>query len=208
MLDVVGLTEYKHTKMYELSTGMKQKVNFSRGFVTNPKIVFLDEPTLGMDVGAARAIRSFLREWMAENPERTMVLTTHYMAEAEDLCDRIAIIDKGKILACDSPERLKRLVSTEVTVNVEISYMESADKGLRELQGVVNSSVSHDAETQRTKARLVVKGEDFVPRVIDYIKANGASIHLLRTSEPTLEDVFIKMVGRDFSFDTSIRAGG
>ena len=97
MLDVVGLTEYKHTKMYELSTGMRQKINFSRGFVTNPRIVFLDEPTLGMDVNAARDIRAFLKDWMAENRDRTIILTTHYMAEAEELCDRVAIIDRGKI---------------------------------------------------------------------------------------------------------------
>ncbi|MCD6328280.1 ABC transporter ATP-binding protein, partial [bacterium] len=204
MLDVVGLTEYKHTKMYELSTGMRQKINFSRGFVTNPRIVFLDEPTLGMDVTAARAIRAFLRDWMAKDPSRTIILTTHYMAEADELCDRIAIIDKGKILACDTPERLKAMVATEVTMLMETSPLSGVIGHLKKLRGVVNSSDEFDVEAQKTKLRIVLEGEKFVPDIIDFVKSKNASIHLLRISEPTLEDVFIKLVGRGLSTDTTV----
>ena len=71
-------------------------MNFCRGFITDPKILFLDEPTLGLDVTSARAIRAFIREWMKERSERTLLLTTHYMAEADELCDRVAIIDRGQ----------------------------------------------------------------------------------------------------------------
>ena len=204
MLDVVGLTEYKHTKMYELSTGMRQKINFSRGFVTNPRVVFLDEPTLGMDVTAARAIRAFLRDWMAKDPSRTIILTTHYMAEADELCDRIAIIDKGKILACDTPERLKAMVATEVTMLMETSPLSGVIGHLKKLRGVVNSSDEFDVEAQKTKLRIVLEGEKFVPDIIDFVKSKNASIHLLRISEPTLEDVFIKLVGRGLSTDTTV----
>ncbi len=98
MLGVVGLTDKATSRISHLSTGQRQKMNFCRGFVTDPKILFLDEPTLGLDVTSARAIRIFLKEWMKEKPDRTLLLTTHYMAEADELCDRLAIIDRGKVL--------------------------------------------------------------------------------------------------------------
>ena len=88
MLDVVGLTDKAKSRISHLSTGQRQKMNFCRGFITDPKILFLDEPTLGLDVTSARAIRAFIQEWMKERPERTILLTTHYMAEADELCDR------------------------------------------------------------------------------------------------------------------------
>src|SRR4051812_2578733 len=110
MLGIVGLTDKATSRISHLSTGQRQKMNFCRGFITDPKILFLDEPTLGLDVTSARAIRGFIREWMKERPERTLLLTTHYMAEADELCDRLAIIDRGKVLACDTPANLKRRV--------------------------------------------------------------------------------------------------
>src|SRR5947208_14563689 len=101
------MSDRAHTRVSHLSTGLRQKMNFCRGFVTNPKILFLDEPTLGLDVSAARTIRQFVREWMQERPERTLVLTTHYMMEADELCDRVAVIHRGRVLACDTPPALK-----------------------------------------------------------------------------------------------------
>src|SRR5205807_533522 len=81
-----------------------------RGFVSDPEVMFLDEPTLGMDVHAARTLRAFVAQWVRERPGRTVLLTTHYMAEAEELCDRIAIIDRGRVLALDSVPGLRRRV--------------------------------------------------------------------------------------------------
>ena len=95
LLAAVGLTEKADTRISHLSTGLRQKMNFCRGFVTGPKVLFLDEPTLGLDVTAARTIRRFVRDWMGERPERTLLLTTHYMMEADELCDRVAIIHRG-----------------------------------------------------------------------------------------------------------------
>ena len=108
MLKVVELEDKANTRVSGLSTGQRQRMNFCRGFVTDPKVIFLDEPTLGLDVHAARVVRDFTREWMRERPDRTVLLTTHYMAEADELCDRIAIIDHGTVLACDTPANLKR----------------------------------------------------------------------------------------------------
>jgi ABC-2 type transport system ATP-binding protein len=108
LIDIVGLGEKKHARLNRLSTGERQRMNFARGFVSDPEVLFLDEPTLGMDVNAARSLRTYIVHWVRERPGRTVLLTTHYMAEADELCDRVAIIDRGRVLACDSPQGLRR----------------------------------------------------------------------------------------------------
>ena len=120
-LEIVGLADSAHTRINKLSTGMRQKMNFVRGFLNDPTVLFLDEPTLGLDVETARVLRDYLRRWMKEKPGRTILLTTHYMAEADELCDRLAIIDGGRILTCDTPANLKRTMQDEVVLKMEIS---------------------------------------------------------------------------------------
>ena len=108
LLTLVGLQDRMNTKSSDLSTGLRQKMNIVRGFLTDPEVLFLDEPTLGLDVGASRDVRKLIREWMDADKNRSLLLTTHYMVEAEELCDRVAIINKGRVLACDTPANLKR----------------------------------------------------------------------------------------------------
>src|SRR6185503_7594127 len=103
------------------STGLRQKMNFVRGFISDPTVVFLDEPTLGLDVGAAREVRQFVKDWMKQHPDRTILLTTHYMAEADELCDRLAIIDQGKLLALDTPANLKHRLQKEAVFKLSVS---------------------------------------------------------------------------------------
>ena len=103
LLEVVKMGDRLHTKSSQLSTGLRQKMNIVRGFLTDPEVLFLDEPTLGLDVGASRDVRAFVRRWLDEDRSRSLVLTTHYMVEADELCDRVAIINGGKVLACDTP---------------------------------------------------------------------------------------------------------
>src|SRR5689334_4786812 len=107
LIDAVDLREQAHARINRLSTGQRQRMNFARGFVSDPEILFLDEPTLGMDVNAARRLRGFVTSWVRERAGRTVLLTTHYMAEADELCDRIAIVDRGRVLACDTPPALR-----------------------------------------------------------------------------------------------------
>src|SRR3954462_1931985 len=133
MLDVVAMTDKATSRVSHLSTGQRQKMNFCRGFITDPKILFLDEPNLGLDVPSARAIRSFIKEWMKERPERTLLLTTHYMAEADELCDRLAIIDRGKVLACDTPTALKRRVQTHALYHLSMAPSANGWAKLNEL---------------------------------------------------------------------------
>jgi ABC-2 type transport system ATP-binding protein len=113
LLEVVGLSDRANAKSSDLSTGLRQKMNIVRGFMTDPDVLFLDEPTLGLDVGASREVRRFIRSWVDNNPTRTVMLTTHYMVEADELCDRVAIINQGRVLACDSPTNLKHQLQQE-----------------------------------------------------------------------------------------------
>jgi ABC-2 type transport system ATP-binding protein len=122
LMEVVGLNDSKDTKLSELSTGMRQKMNLVRGLMSNPEVLFLDEPTLGLDVEIARDVRSYLKIWMEEGKgNRTVLLTTHYMQEAEDLCDTISIIDEGKILHTGSSEYLKDKSNFDIKYIVKFS---------------------------------------------------------------------------------------
>jgi len=99
--------------MHKLSTGYKQRMNLVRGFINSPDVLFLDEPTLGLDVLSALNLRRVIKSWIEDHPEKTILLTTHYMAEADVLCDRIAMINHGKILALDTPKGLRSVVASD-----------------------------------------------------------------------------------------------
>jgi ABC-2 type transport system ATP-binding protein len=115
------LTEYLSTRMHKLSTGFKQRMNLVRGFINSPDVLFLDEPTLGLDVLSALNLRRVIKSWIEDHPEKTILLTTHYMAEADVLCDRIAMINHGKILAMDTPRALRSMVARDSS-NAEQSF--------------------------------------------------------------------------------------
>src|SRR5437016_2790540 len=139
LLRVLQMHDRLHTKSSQLSTGLRQKMNIVRGFLTDPQVLFLDEPTLGLDVEASRDVRAFIRRWMEENPARTLLLTTHYMAEADDLCDRVAIINDGRVLACDKPSALKQNLRSEAIFRLETTALDTAGAGaLAALPGVRN----------------------------------------------------------------------
>lgn len=194
MLAVVGLEDKAKSRVSHLSTGQRQKMNFCRGFVTNPTVLFLDEPTLGLDVNAARTIRSFIKEWMAEDRSRTMLLTTHYMAEADELCDRLAIIDGGKVLACDTPKNLKKRVQEFPIFELHLAPGAGDTSGLALVPGVHNYTREDTPDMANVKVAL---SEDAaIGPAVSAVVAAGGKIMSLRKTEPTLEDVFIELVGR------------
>ena len=193
MLDVVGLADKASTKVSHLSTGQRQKMNFCRGFITDPKVLFLDEPTLGLDVNAARSIRKFVREWLAEKPDRTLLLTTHYMMEADELCDRVAIIDRGKVLACDAPASLKRQVQRYPIFELTLTPGGNGPLALDRLPGVHQSTETPGPTSLDVKVAL--EEEAVVGAVVQRVVESGSRILNLKKVEPTLEDVFIELVG-------------
>lgn len=200
MLKVVGLTDKGGSRVSHLSTGQRQKMNFCRGFITDPTILFLDEPTLGLDVTSARAIRQFLKQWMAEQARRTLLLTTHYMAEADELCDRLAIIDQGRVLACDTPANLKRRVQKYPIY--ELSLAPGSDGGAtwEALPGVHQATRSETPTTVELKVAL--EEESAVGTVVQAVVQGGGTIRSLKRVEPTLEDVFIELVGHGLEVPT------
>ena len=194
MLEIVGLSDKAKSRISHLSTGQRQKMNFCRGFITDPKILFLDEPTLGLDVTSARAIRIFVKEWMREKPDRTLLLTTHYMAEAEELCDRIAIIDSGKVLALDTPANLKRRVQDYTLFELTLAPGAAELSNLAGLNGVRNAIRTETPEAVELKISL--NEEPAIGGVVQAVVQSGAKILSLKKVEPTLEDVFVQLVGR------------
>jgi ABC-2 type transport system ATP-binding protein len=193
LLERFSLTEKADAKVRTLSTGQKQKMNVIRGFVTDPDLIFLDEPTLGLDVNASFAIRNYLKQWVKGQPGKTMLLTTHYMMEADELCDRVAIIDKGRILACDTPSNLKRMLTQASTFDIETTLFEGLDT-MSSMPGLEGFQVRYLGD--RAMTRFVVKEESVIADIISRIQGKGGKVIALSKSEPTLEDVFIHLVGR------------
>lgn len=194
LLEIVGMADRANTKNSDLSTGLRQKMNIVRGFMTDPEILFLDEPTLGLDVGASRDVRSFIRSWVDEDYHRTLLLTTHYMVEADELCNRVAIINKGRVLACDSPAALKHNLRRESIFNLELDAPPGSDfTGLSALPGVVRSdSIQQDGYVQLD---MVLQEESVLGSVIAQFNDQGIKLRSLQKREPTLEDVFVELVG-------------
>jgi len=195
LMHIFGLWDKRDAKVRMLSTGQRQKMNMIRGFVTGPDILFLDEPTLGLDVNAARVIREYVMNWVRGQAGKTVLLTSHYMAEADQMCDRIAIIDKGRILACDTPANLKRMIRTETTFQLEVDTIRDTTSFMG-LQGVKNFSHKDDISKNRSHLTFILEDEGPVAEILSSITSQGAKVHSLQKSEPTLEDVFISMVGR------------
>jgi ABC-2 type transport system ATP-binding protein len=196
LIEIVGLREQAHTRISRLSTGQRQRMSFARGFVSDPEVLFLDEPTLGMDVNAARSLRAYVQHWRRDRPGRTVLLTTHYMAEADELCDRVAIIDRGRVLACDSPAALRRQVRGGSHVELEVR---PSDRGGVELDGLDGVQVAWGAphpERGTLTLKLTLPAETALPEVLRRLESQGVQVQGVTTRDTTLEDVFIAIVGR------------
>ena len=187
VLEMVGLWERRDSPVRNFSGGMRRRLEIARGFLHSPRVLFLDEPTIGLDPQTRRSIWTYIRE-LKEAEDITIFLTTHYMDEAE-WCDRIAIMDHGQIVALDSPEALKEGVGAD-TVRIHTGDDEAAIAALADRFGL-EAVVSEGAVTFRVPA-----GEEFVPRLFAEL---GVPIRAVNVSRPTLDDVFMSFTG------TSIR---
>lgn len=202
LLDMVGMKDRMHTKSSDLSTGLRQKMNIVRGFLTQPEVLFLDEPTLGLDVGAMRDVRKFILDWLKADKERTLLLTTHYMMEAEELCDRVAIINKGKVLACDKPSVLKHRLQKDALFEIEVSPLNGLDQQTLVDQPEVTKAAIQETETG-AKLSLSLVEESALARVINLFTQKDVKVMSLTKRQPTLEDVFVDLVGRSMAEEES-----
>ena len=196
LAELLGLTKYLDRKFYALSTGYRQRATIARAFVNEPKVVFLDEPTIGLDVMTAMSIRDFLKLQSSEKG-RTIILATHNMAEAESICDRVAIIDKGKIIANGTPDALKRSLGSPPLV-MEVQPAPRNLQMLSSIEGVRGYTSTFDQERGLATVQVVVADEAGAERAIEAMKKSGFTLLTTWRRSATIEEVFVSLVGRGF----------
>jgi ABC-2 type transport system ATP-binding protein len=192
LLERFQLTRFAKASVYALSGGMAQRLMVARAIFHRPAVLFLDEPTAGLDPQGRLALWDLLSGLNADG--QTIMLTTHYMEEADKLCHRVAIMDHGKILALDTPSELKRSVGADTIVTVKAAgdQAELAAAFESRLEGVTRTRPVADG------IELQIRGADrLVPRVVEAAEAAGFSLADLSVAEPTLETVFIGLTGKD-----------
>jgi ABC-2 type transport system ATP-binding protein len=192
LLEQFQLTKWGKASVYALSGGMAQRLMVARAVFHRPAVLFLDEPTAGLDPQSRLALWDLLRELNADG--QTILLTTHYMEEADQLCGRVAVMDHGRILALDTPAHLKQSVGADTIVTVKAlgdpAALAQALAGA--LEGVTRTRPVEGG------VELHVKGADrLVPRVVNVSEAAGFEVLDLSVAEPTLETVFINLTGKE-----------
>jgi ABC-2 type transport system ATP-binding protein len=191
LLKIVGLEDRAQERVEKYSRGMKQRLHIAKALVHDPELLFLDEPTIGLDPAGARDIRNMIREMKGQG--KTILLTTHYMFEAEELCRRVAVISKGKIVALDTPSELKNMVR-DISVIELRTYGATMDyvEALRKLPNVVRVVADLELEEQMVRVQTPL-GADLLQQVTSALPA-GAKIIDRTIKEPTLEDAYLRLV--------------
>jgi len=188
LLKRFGLEEKRNTFYSYLSGGQKQRLALAMSLVNEPRVLFLDEPTAGLDPQVRREIYTIIEELKKER--KTILLTTHYIEEAEKLCDRVAIIDQGRVIAQGTPRELKQRSAGTTRIELRLARPES-DAALKQLEGVADCHASdgvyvvHSTRVPQTIVSLV-----------KYLEANGNELASLDIAAPSLEDVFLELTGR------------
>jgi ABC-2 type transport system ATP-binding protein len=191
--DVIGfvqLEEKRTARVGTLSGGQKQRLSVACALAGDPELLFLDEPTTGLDPQARRQLWELVERLKASG--RTIVLTTHYMEEADRLCDRVAIVDHGQVIALGTPRSLTRSLGAEQVVEVELS----GDDGMGESVFTGTAGVRHARRLGHTWTLQVSAAHEAVPAILATLGEARLSLTELRTHTPTLEDVFVSLTGR------------
>ena len=190
VLELVELSDKANILVENYSGGMKRRLEIARGLIHKPKVLFLDEPTLGLDAQTRRHIWDYIKK-LNEESNITIILTTHYMEEADYLCDRVAIIDHGKIIAMDTPKRLKdRLGGDIITFEIE--------KKVNKFMNAINR-LKFVKSVKRHDNRLIItveQGEKRIPELIRIAHRNLVNVKSVSLRKPSLEDVFLHFTGR------------
>jgi ABC-2 type transport system ATP-binding protein len=192
LLELVQLTKWKNSQVGTFSTGMRQRMNVVRALLNLPQVLFLDEPTLGLDPQSSVEIREFIKKLNRENGT-TIMITTHMMVDADLLCDRIAIVDHGKIVALDTSANLKKRISGADTAVIKLEIANLAS----ELVESIRALKCADAVTQEdsTHLKLLVHGNEAFDSIVDVVRAKNGKINSMENQQPTLEDVFLHITG-------------
>ena len=190
VLKLVELTEKEKVLVEKYSGGMKRRLEIARGLIHEPNVLFLDEPTLGLDAQTRRHIWDYIKRLNKEGGV-TIILTTHYMEEADFLCDRIAIMDRGKFVAMDTPGRLKDILGGDV---VFLEIERNADALVNQIKSLdwIKNITRHDENLSLTMER----GKRRIPELINVARENGVNVTCVHLRKPSLEDVFLHFTGK------------
>jgi ABC-2 type transport system ATP-binding protein len=194
LLEMVQLTRWKNSQVGTFSTGMRQRMNVIRALLNEPQVLYLDEPTLGLDPQSSVEIREFIKKLNREN-STTIIITTHMMVDADLLCDRIGIMDHAKIVALDTSTNLKKMISGADTtiLKLEIGNLSA------EIIEAIRACQCTDTVSQEnsTHLRIIVHGKDAFDSVIDAVRGKQGNIISMENLQPTLEDVFLHITGHE-----------
>ena len=201
LLDFAGLKDWADEMVEKYSKGMKQRLTIMKALVHNPPILLLDEPTLGLDPVGAREVRERIVQMKKEG--HTILLTTHYMQEADELCDRVGIIDKGKLIALGTPKELKDDLKKNDIIEIELSnFSEDRFEALKRMEGSIDWIVYTWMDQVVGKALVKLQTPDgriVLPDIVRLSTELGMKVEYVKFSEPSLEDVFVSLTGRKLS---------
>jgi ABC-2 type transport system ATP-binding protein len=193
LLELVQLTKWKKAQVGTFSTGMKQRMNIIRALLNMPQVLFLDEPTLGLDPQSTVEIREFVRK-LNRDYDTTILITTHMMGEADMLCDRIGIIDHGKIVALDTPTNLKNNIAGANTTILTLEIANLTPDLLETVRAL--ECVETVAQENSRHIKVHAHGEGAFDSIIDTVRGKKGNIVSMQNIQPTLEDVFLHITGR------------
>jgi ABC-2 type transport system ATP-binding protein len=196
-LEAVGLAEYGTRHVYQLSSGMRQRAVIARGLLVRTPVLFLDEPTVGLDPVTARDLRALIKENLSAVQRQTIVITSHFAPELEQLCGRVGILVDGKLVATGTMSELLRIVTGRVVLDLRVTNLRpSTEDALRQAGGVAQiSTIYHDAGEGRARIRAHLQPEYPVSAIVDLLFEHGVIIQWMGTSAPTLEDAFLAHTG-------------
>lgn len=194
LLELVQLIKWKNSQVGTFSSGMRQRMNVIRALLNMPEVLLLDEPTLGLDPQSTVEVREFVKKINTEN-ETTIILTTHMMVEADILCDRIGIIDYGKIVALDTSANLKKLVAGADTTILEMEIANLSPRIISSIESL--KCVNSISQGNSTHIRIHADGDEAFDNIIDVIRAKKGKIYSVKNLEPSLEDVFLHITGHE-----------
>jgi len=205
VLELVGLTDRKNHQVKKYSGGMRRRLEIARGLLHKPKVIFLDEPTLGLDPNSREIMWKYI-DRLVKDEKVTLILTTHYMEEADFLCNRIGIIDKGKIIALDSPSRLKESLGGEI-IKIELKNKEERMKAL--VESILKPyDFVHKVEVNDEENVVIVYVDDASRNLPTILKAIDNNVKSVDFRSPTLNDVFLKYTGRHIMAQREDQAEG
>jgi ABC-2 type transport system ATP-binding protein len=195
VLEIVGLSEQAERQFMSYSTGMRQRMAIARGLLNMPDLLILDEPTRSLDPLSAHELRQFVRQRLVEELGRTVVLVTHRLDEAEELCDRVAVMSRGRLVACGSAAQIKRRVAARERYLIDIRGVAAADlQGLADLPGVAEVRVEENGGEQRRLQLFVAEEQVALPLALRQLATWGGEVLAIRHEAVSLEEAFLHVM--------------